>query len=180
MASVSSFYNQYNDVRSTNYTPQTILPSYFQNDLEGHTYGLELSGNYRITDAWSLHAGYTWLREHLLVKPGGFDLNDALNETADPKGQFSLRSSLNLPLRMEIDSDLRWVDTLITNNGSVAGEVPSYFELNTRLAWHASKGLEFSVVGENLLHDHHAEYGFPGSTRVEIERSVYAKIAWRY
>jgi iron complex outermembrane recepter protein len=180
MASVSSFYNQYNDVRSTNYTPQTILPFYFQNDLEGHTYGVELSGNYRVTDAWSLHAGYTWLREHLLVKSGGFDLNDALNETADPKGQFSLRSSLNLPLRMEIDSDLRWVDTLITNNGSMAGEVPSYFELNTRLAWHASKGLEFSVVGENLLHDRHAEYGFPGPTRVEIERSVYAKIAWRY
>jgi iron complex outermembrane recepter protein len=180
MASVSGFYNQYSDVRSTNYTAETILPFYFQNDLEGHTYGVESSGNYSVTDAWTLHAGYTWLREHLRVKPGGFDLNDALNETADPKGQFSLRSSLNLPWRMEVDSDVRWVDTLVTNNGSVAGTVPSYFELNTRLAWHASKGAEFSIVGQNLLHDHHAEYGFPGPPRVEIERSVYAKLDWRY
>jgi iron complex outermembrane receptor protein len=179
-ASVSSFYNQYDDVRSTNFTPDTVLPLYFQNALEGHTYGVEFSGNYRVTEDWTLHAGYTWLREHMRVKPGGYDLDDALNETADPKGQFSLRSSLNLPFRAELDADLRWVDALVINDGPTPGIVPSYFELNTRLAWHASKQLEFSVAGQNLLHDHHPEYGFPGPARVEIERSVYAKVAWRY
>ena len=52
--------------------------------------------------------------------------------------------------------------TLHTNNGPTPGTVPAYFELNTRLAWQASKRLELSVVGQNLLHDHHPEYGFPG------------------
>ena len=37
-----------------------------------------------------------------------------------------------------------------------------------------------SVVGQNLLHDQHAEYGFPDSTQVQIERSVYGKIAWHF
>jgi iron complex outermembrane recepter protein len=179
-ASISTFYNHYNDVRSTSFTPLTVLPLYFSNNLEGDTDGVEFSGNYRISDDWSLHAGYTFLNEHLRVKPGGFDLDNALNETADPRHQLSLRSSLNLPMHTAFDADLRWVDELHTNNGPTPGTVPAYFELNTRLAWQASKRLELSVVGQNLLHNHHAEYGFPGPTGVEIERSVYGKVAWRY
>jgi iron complex outermembrane receptor protein len=58
--------------------------------------------------------------------------------------------------------------------------VPSYFELDTRLAWHAGERLELSIVGQNLLHNHHPEYGQPGPMRVEIQRSVYGKVAWRY
>jgi iron complex outermembrane receptor protein len=179
-ASISSFFNQYNDVRSTSFTPATILPLYFANNVEGHTDGVELSSNYQLSAAWALHAGYTLLVEHLRVKPGQMDLNNALNETADPKHQFSLRSSLNLPMHSEFDAGLRWVDTLHNNNGATVGTVPSYIELNTRLAWHASDRLELSMVGENLLHNHHPEYGFPDPTRVEIERSVYGKLAWRY
>jgi hypothetical protein len=37
-----------------------------------------------------------------------------------------------------------------------------------------------SLSGENLLHNRHPEYGFPNPTRVDIERSAYGKIAWRY
>jgi iron complex outermembrane receptor protein len=179
-ASVSSFFNHYNDIRSTTITPTTLLPFFFANGLEGDTYGLEFSGNYQVSDPWSLHAGYTLLKEHLHVKPGQVDINDALNETADPQHQFSLRSSLNLPRHTEFDAALRWVDTLHTNNGPVVGTVPSYFELDTHLAWHASERLEFALVGQNLLHNRHPEYGFPEPTRPEIERSAYGKFTWRY
>ena len=178
--SVSAFYNQYNDVRSTGFTPGTILPLYFANSLEGDTYGLEFTGNYQVSEIWSLHAGYTLLREHLRVKPGQVDFTAARDETADPKHQFSIRSSLTLPWRAELSAGLRWVDTLQTSNGPIPGTVPSYFEFDTRLAWHASDRLELSVVGQNLLHDHHPEFGFPAPTRAEIQRSVYGKIAWRY
>jgi iron complex outermembrane receptor protein len=178
--SLSSFYNQYNDVRSTSITPGTILPFFFANNLEGHTYGLEFSGDYQILENWSLHAGYTLLREHLSVERGAFDLSGARNETADPEHQFSIRSSVILPKRVELAAGLRWVDTLHTNNGPTPGTVPSYFELETRLAWHASDRLELSLVGQNLLHNHHPEYGFPDPTRQEIQRSAYGKVAWSY
>ena len=75
---------------------------------------------------------------------------------------------------------LRWVDTLHTNNGPTPGTVPSYFELDTRLAWHLSTRLELSLAGQNLLHSRHPEYGFPDPARPEIERSAYGKIAYRY
>jgi iron complex outermembrane receptor protein len=178
--SVSSFYNQYDHVRSTSITPRTLLPFFFANNLEGHTYGTEFSGDYQITELWSLHAGYTLLREHLLVKPGAFDLSNAHNETADPADQVSIRSSINLPRRVEFDAGLRWVDTLHTNNGPLPSTVPSYFELESRLAWHASDRLELSLVGQNLLHNHHPEYGFVDPSRQEIQRSAYGKISWRY
>ena len=77
-------------------TPVTLLPFFFQNNLEGHTYGAELSGTYQVLDNWSLHLGYDLLQEHLHVKPGQFDLDDALNETSDPQQQVALRSSATL------------------------------------------------------------------------------------
>jgi iron complex outermembrane receptor protein len=107
------------------------------------------------------------------------DINDALNETADPEHQFSLRSSADLPWRLKFNADLRWVDTLHTNSGPTPGTVPAYFELNSRLAWQASPQIELSLVGENLLHASHPEYGFPEPTLIEIDRSVWAKLAWR-
>jgi iron complex outermembrane receptor protein len=114
------------------------------------------------------------------VRPGQFDLDDALNETADPQHQFSVRSNVTLPRRVEMGAGLRWVDTLHTNNGATPGTVPSYFEMDTRLAWHASDRLELSLAGQNLLHDHHPEYGFPNPAREEIRRTVYGKVTWRY
>ena len=179
-SSVSAFLNQYQDVRSTSITPATIIPFYFANNLEGSTDGLEFSGNLQVSQAWSLHAGYTLLKEHLHVKPGDFDLSQGLNETADPQNQVALRSSLNLPNRLEFDLSVRWVDTLRTNNGPTPGTVPSYMELNSRLAWHPSGHLELSLTGDNLLHSRHPEYGFPDPSRVSIERSAYGKVAWRY
>ena len=93
---------------------------------------------------------------------------------------FVLLLQHRVPHHAEFDAGLRWVDTLHTNNGATPGTVPAYFELDSRLGWHASERLELSLVGQNLLHAHHPEYGFPDPTRVEIERSVYGKFVWRY
>jgi iron complex outermembrane recepter protein len=133
--------------------------------------------DWQVLDRWSLHLGYDLLKERLHVKPGQFDLSNGLNETADPEHQVSLRSAVT-GRNLEFDAALRWIDTLTINNGPAAGTVPSYVELETRLAWHPSRRWELSVAGRNLLHSRHAEYGFPSPERVEIERTVYAKIAW--
>jgi outer membrane receptor for monomeric catechols len=85
---------------------------------------------------------------------------------------------------VSLDAALRWVDELHMDNGptagSVLGTVPSYFGLDSRLAWQISKRLELSVVGRNLLHEYHVEYGFPSPSREELVRSVFAKITWGF
>lgn len=178
--SISAYYNEYNDVRSTSYTPVTVVPLYFANNLDGDTHGVELTVDYQAANWWRLHGGYDLLLENIGVKPGQTDINDAMNETADPEHQFSVRSSMDLANNVDLDAILRWVDTLHINSGSTIGTVPSYFELNVRIGWRPIKRLELSLAGENLLHDHHPEYGFPSPSREEISRSVYGKVAWSY
>ncbi|MDR3387868.1 MAG: TonB-dependent receptor [Rudaea sp.] len=178
--SVSAFYNDYDHVRSTGITPVTLLPFVFQNNLEGETHGVELSIDYQAADWWRLHGGYDPLRENLRVKPGTFDLNAAQNETADPQQRFALRSSMDLPRSMELDVALRWTDVRYINDGPTIEPVPPYWEMDVRLGWHPIEKVEFSIGGQNLLHDHHVEYGFPGPAQVTIGRSVYGKVVWRF
>jgi len=179
-ASLSTFYNDYTGVRSLNFTPGTIVPLYFTNDLTGDTYGAELSADYQVLERWRLHGGYDLLQENIRVKPGGFDLSNALNETEDPQQQFFLRSSFDLPRNFELDSALRWVDKLIANNNGLPATVPSYFELDVHLGWHPMPKLELAIVGQNLLHNHHPEYGVPIAipNREEIQRSVYGRVSY--
>jgi iron complex outermembrane receptor protein len=185
--SLSAFYNDYQHLRSTTSTATTALypfpyPVYFQNNLEGDTYGLELSTSYQALDWWQLHLGYNLLRENIHVRPGAVDATGATNETADPQQQVALRSSMDLPRSVSFDAALRWVDSLHINNGPtggpVVGIVPGYLELDSRLAWHVSRQLELSLAGSNLLHRHHPEYGYPSPTREEIERTVFGNLTW--
>jgi iron complex outermembrane recepter protein len=187
--SLSIFYNDYSNLRSTTATSATPTypypyPVYFRNNLEGDTYGAELSASYQVLDWWRLHLGYDLLRENIRVQPGAMDATDATNETADPQQQVKLRSSMDLPGNITLDAALRWVDELHINNGPtsgpVVGVVPSYYELDSRLAWQLSRKLVLSLVGQNLLHEQHVEYGFPSPTREQIVRSVFAKLTWDY
>lgn len=107
-------------------------------------------------------------------------MDNALDETADPKNQVFLRSSMDLPFHTELDVNARWIDTVGNDNNGVAGTVPSYAEMDVRLGWHATKNLEISIVGQNLLHDQHPESGFAGPAQEQIVRSIYGKISWKF
>jgi iron complex outermembrane receptor protein len=187
--SVSTFYNDYDSLRGTAAAVPTATapfpyPVTFDNDLAGDTYGAEFTLSYQALDWWRLHAGYDLLLENLYSKPGHPDATGALNETADPKHQVFLRSTAELPRGLELDAALRWISALTLDssptNGPVAGTVPSYWELDAHLAWQATRNLELSLVGQNLLHRDHAEYGFPGPTREEIPRDFYVRAELRY
>jgi len=91
---------------------------------------------------------------------------------------------MDLPRNLTLDAALRWVDSLHINNGPaggpVVGIVPSYFALESGIAWHATRSLELSLMGRNLLHAYHTEYGFPSPTREQIARSVFGRVTWGY
>jgi outer membrane receptor for monomeric catechols len=52
--------------------------------------------------------------------------------------------------------------------------------MDARIGWRVTKHLDLSLVGQNLLHNHHVEYGFPNSTQEAIERTVYAKVSYHW
>ena len=180
LVSTAAFFNRYDKIRSVSPIPGAPAPFYVENNVEGRTHGLELDSTCEVTPGWRLRAGYALLVESIRVKPGRIDRNNGLSEVADPRNQFSLRSSWDLPRRVELDAGVRWVDELRVNNGGMPAHVPAYWEMDVRLAWRPAEHLELSLVGQNLLHDQHREYGAPSPTREEIERSLHAKIAWRF
>jgi iron complex outermembrane receptor protein len=184
--SASVFYNQYDNLRSTSLSApdpvaQLPFPLFFENNLEGDTHGAELSASDQLLEWWRLHGSYTFLSEDIRVAPGRFDYNQALNETADPRHQFRLRSMMNIRPGVELDAMLRRIGSFQFNNSGVPDTVPGYAELDARLAWHPTPNLELALAGQNLLHDRHLEYVISSpSPREEISRSVYARAAWRW
>lgn len=187
--SVSAFLNAYDHLRSVTGTPASAtypypFPDEFQNNLEGETHGAELTADWQAASFWRLHAGFTLLNEHLHVRAGTTDATGGRSETADPQHQWSVRSSWDLPARIQLDAAWRWVGALTMDNGPVGGPVvatvPHYDELDVRVAWRPVPALELSVTGQNLLHSYHLEYGFPGPSTEAIRRGVYGRAAWRY
>ena len=60
--------------------------------------------------------------------------------------------------------------------------VASYTRIDTQLTWKFAERAEFSLVGQNLLHNHHLE-SMDELTLVNsslIKRSAYAKFTWRF
>jgi iron complex outermembrane receptor protein len=172
--SLATFYNDYNNLRSLEpLKPPAAFPVEISSGLEGDSVGAELTADWRATSNWRLRAGYTELRVSSQPQPGSPDRSSSRSIAADPNHQFSLHSLLDLSASWDFDSTLRYVGP-ITNQS-----VPGYTELDLRLGWRPAPRWELSLDGQNLLHNHHAEFNPPGSRR-EIERSVSTKASWRF
>ncbi len=167
--SASAFFNVYNDLRDLDITPVTLLPLTWRNGIEGYTYGFEGWGQFQAASWWRLMAGLDLLSEHLKFAPGAFALLPVSQDINDPSRQATLRSSMNLGPKVTLDADLRYVGVLPDPH------VPSYVELNGRVAWALTPKLELAVSAFNLLHDHHLEY-----TSGEVARSVFAELRMHF
>ncbi len=173
---LTAFYNSYTRLRSQDpFAPpfQTIAG----NGLTGESYGGEAAVSVEaVPNVWRLRGGYSFLRMQIHRDSTGDQRTELMYEGSSPENQFFVHSSLDLPLNLKFDTTLRYVDRLR------AVGIPSYVEVDARLAWQASKDLEVAVVGQNLIHDHHAEFAptFIGTEQAEVERGVFGKLTFRY
>ncbi|HJP99486.1 MAG TPA: TonB-dependent receptor, partial [Rhodanobacteraceae bacterium] len=163
--SVSLYYNDYEDLRTIEPSPDAFLPLMFGNGMEGHTYGADLWGGYSVADWWKLSAGLSLEREHFRFKPESAGLIGTSIAGDDPEHRAFLRSSMNLGAHWKVDADLRGVGALPNPH------VPGYVELNARLAWDPNDRWELSLTGMNLLHPWHQEYVLGQADR--IGRTVF-------
>jgi iron complex outermembrane receptor protein len=158
---------------------RTVIPIRNRNLTDGRSRGIELLGTAAPRQDWRMSATYSYV--DIDLDAHGQDLNRGRFLTgATPRHQFGLRSFLDLPASLQLDAQLRASSAVrrLPSVPSGAG-INGYTELDARLAWRGWRGMEFSVVGQNLLHAHHAEFG-PAPQRGEVERGAYAKIAWGF
>ncbi|RPH60664.1 MAG: TonB-dependent receptor, partial [Acidobacteria bacterium] len=181
---LSGFYNQHDDVLSTEIFPtfaeplptlvRLVIPVTFANGLHGNSYGAEVTSDVRPTTWWRWTANYSYLRIQLSKQPGSLDgSQERRNEGLSPRHQVEVRSSIDLPRRWSFDAFFRYVSEL------PAGPVPGYGTTNVRVAWQATPRVEVAVVGQDLNEAHHLEWPSGSGGNVEIQRSGYVSVTWR-
>jgi len=136
----------------------------FANGLRGDTGGIEAWGTWTPAPWWRVHAGFNHLSMHLTTRPESNDTTSVADaEGANPSSWWLLRTSIDLPHRVQLDATLRHVSAL------AQPQVAAYDALDARLAWEPAPGWTLSLVGRNLAGDGHAEFGPPET------RSVFAR-----
>lgn len=169
--SMSGFYNLYDDLRSVEPTPVTLLPLYWGNGIAGDSYGLDSWADVRLADWWRLKPGYSLLIQKFHFKPGSVPLLSITQVGNDPKHRAFVRSSMDIGSQINVDVDLRYSSPLPDPY------LPSYVEMGARLGWQFSERAEVSVVGINLLHDEHRQ--LPATDGRPINgRSVFVALKW--
>jgi iron complex outermembrane recepter protein len=161
--SVTLFHHDYEHLRTTTLTPAGTL---ITNEREGDVQGVEAWGSWRPADWWRLSAGMVRLDQDLVARPGSVV---PAGEGNDPKGWYKLRASFDLGSSWDLDLMLRRYEELPNP------PVPSYTALDARLGWYLSRGVELSLLLQNLTDRRHAEFGAPAS-RAELERAAFFKV----
>ncbi|HEV8263471.1 MAG TPA: TonB-dependent receptor [Gemmatimonadales bacterium] len=170
----ATFYSRYHGLRSLEQlNPPAADTIVIGNGQDGEAFGAELTAAYVLTSRWRVRAGYTELRVHIWPNPGSTDTSRGLTESQAPDRQFFVHSSVELPAHLWLDVGLRAIGEIARR------QVPAYSELHARLSWQPTPKLDLSVVGQNLLHRRHTEFGAPAARR-EIERGVYGLVEWRF
>ena len=180
------FLNDYEHLRTTEVRGTGTDPSLpgspdllilkLENRGRGETYGGELTTTWRPTDWWRWRAAYSYLQLQIHRAAGSTDRGLEDEEHKTPRNQLSLQSSMDLPWNLHFDAIGRYVDEVSDQN------IPPYVALDLRLAWHPTRNLEFSIVGQNLLDDRHPEFRptVVPIQRTEVQRSIYGKITFRF
>ncbi len=101
--------------------------------------------------------------------------------SSSPQQQLSLRSALSSQQGVNLDILFRYVDSSNVVGFFGSTVIKDYFSMDVRLAWKPIKNIELSLVGQNLLAEHHKEYRQETITsQTEIDRGMYGKLTWKF
>lgn len=180
---IATFFNDYDDLRTFEQNAifflqnpfRGVIPFEFDNKMEGHVYGADLSAKWHINSWWNINAGYSYAKTDLHLKNASTDtISLSLPIFANsPEQMLSLRSAWDVHKNWKIDLWMRYVDKLESTY------VNAYVNMDARVAWKASRNIELSVVGQNLLDKQQLQFFRDTATRLnnsEVERSVYFKV----
>lgn len=182
---IAAYYNNYSDLRTfepgsviTVATPppaHPVQPLYWQNQMDGETYGVETWLEWRPTAWWRIQPSYSYLHMRLFAERS-LSATSANAKGVNPAHQASIRSLMSLPYTTELDVWVRYVDRL------PAVQIPAYTTMDVRVGWKPTRRIELSLVGQNLLDRRRPEFreSIVSFVPTEIQRAAYAKVTWRW
>jgi iron complex outermembrane recepter protein len=170
---VSAFAYRYDRLRTTEPVPGAAAPLTFLNGLEARSYGAETTVMYQPVARLYFKGGYRFLDLDFSTDPGSLHTTGGRSEGNDARHVAILAAHVNLPLHFEADAFLRHASAL--PNPKMKG----YTEMDARLGWRASKRLEVSLWGRNLLDPQHPEFVTTNSLNEQVHRRGGVKLTWR-
>ena len=142
----------------------------YANNRSGQAYGFETVLDWKIYSNWMLGASYTYLNteidENKVEDP---NIAALIAQDSNPRHLFSVRSYLDITPQIDFDAWFRYVSRLPER------DIDGYMVMDARIAWQLNTDLELSLVGQNLLESGHSEF-----SSLKVERSIYAKIDWKF
>ena len=184
MLDVAGFYNDYDQLATTHvdtlsFTRRPGLIAILldtTNENSGKTYGGESMLSWRARDDLNFSASYSYLLMDLSGPPSAVAVDVEAPEHESPRHQFNIMSQWDMNDYLSLDTSFYYV-------GRLSGRQPvnDYTRLDMRLGWKINDQLQFNLVGQNLLDDAHREFLSPtDANAVEIRRSVYGNLVWRF
>src|SRR5579871_3187705 len=156
-------------------TPHLVLPQRLDNAAHARSHGVELFLDSNITRRWRISPGYAYFRLDAQRNRGTPDPGSPAVASNSPQHQIQFRSLLNLTSRLE------WDQTLIYVGGLKNGNIPAFTRVDSRVGMRIGESFELSMIGQNLLQRRHREFSDQlGLHATGIERSVFAKLTWRF
>ncbi len=182
---VAGYYNRYSDLMANvpaaprvefdSGRPYLLLPLQYINTVNATTAGGEAVITYTPSTRWKVSGSYSLFSidpEYLgQATAASFD---GLNA---PQQHGFVRSSLSLPLAIELDT------TLMATGGIRNLRQPAYTRIDNRIAWSPRPRVELSLVVQNLFDARQVEFSSRTSIVVEpsrVPRTAYGSIAWRF
>ena len=177
------FYNDYSKLQS--YSQESyVAPIFFCNTMEGETYGIELTAKWLPT---------TWLETEWSYSYINLSMDDAQKtgfspvttvEGSSPSNQISGRAQIEIFENLHLNLWGRYTDKLTASSVTAVQNniiVSDYFSLDANIKWVLIEGVELTIAGQNLLDSKHLEFVSEQFTLpTEIERSIYAKLNWKF
>jgi iron complex outermembrane receptor protein len=184
---LSLFYSEYDKLYDfrTDITP-TGVDLVFINGVQGESYGLELAVNWKARPWLSFALAYSYMQKDLWSDhPDKTPLPPGYLHASSPAHILSLRSSIDLSDAWQLNFWVRAVDSfecLITSpQPPSTTKVDEYITMDANLLWKPVDGVEVTLGARNLTGGSELEYvselALPPTG---IDRSVYAKLLWRF
>jgi iron complex outermembrane recepter protein len=150
--------------------PLMIQPYVFNNGSDGHTGGAEVSASWKVNNRWTLSPGYSHIE--IAVTLPAHAISDAQGE--DPPNTADLRSHFDLGHGLDWDAAVYFLDNPPTQF------VASNTRADTQLTWRIGERSQFSIVGQNLLRDHHLEFEDVSQIvkSTLVKRGLFARLQW--
>lgn len=169
-----AFYNNYSHLLSLEKKPVFFNGTFFErprvfgNKNSAQTYGFEISTVWQMLNWWRWDVNYSLLKMD-------FERRGALQTGVSPQQSVSMRSSVRPLKNIDFDILFRYIDSYF------APDINSYVSMDIHLAWQPVNIIELSLVGQNLLAEHHLErINRSNFIPTEIDRGMYGKLTWHF